>query len=51
MRSQAHRTVRVDGIWIGLGLMVLSAILVIVALAMIVPWFLSLGSYIESIAP
>ena len=48
MRSQAHRTVRVPGWWIGLALMIASAFLLLVALAMVVPWFLSLAAYIQS---
>lgn len=50
MRSQARRpgTIRIDGIYIGLGLMIVSALLVLLVLAQVVPWFLSLQQYIPS---
>jgi hypothetical protein len=51
MRSQARRpgTLRIDGRYIGLALMILSAVAVLLVLAQVVPWFLSLASYIEAV--
>lgn len=45
------RKVRIDGIWIGLALMVASAVLVVGVLWLALSLLASMGTYIETVIP
>lgn len=44
-----HRRMRIDGIWVGLGLMILSAAVVVFAIWLGLSILLSLHHYVESV--
>jgi hypothetical protein len=46
-----HRNLRIDGVWLGLGLMVVSAVIVVAVGWFVLQAFLGMGTYIETVIP